>query len=124
MSGEIRLARSFRVGGGRRIGVIYREDHNGNPLLLGSLEEIDQMFNDLVWRAPESNLFFSLYSLERPLLPSGDLDHQVRVGVRGDLDIGLIWYSDKGGPGSPFFAMRSLARLWHRRVLMALLRIL
>ncbi|MFC9590016.1 Imm1 family immunity protein [Streptomyces sp. NPDC056944] len=77
----------------------YRYEHGKQPKLLCSIEDVDSVIYDLL--APSKGLMkenlASIHSLERSLLPFGTPDHELMVGIDGELEVGLVAFSDGSG---------------------------
>nr|BAK19874.1 hypothetical protein [Streptomyces rochei] len=78
-----------------RVHAYYRSEHGDNPALLQSSSDVDAMVDALLASRPSENLA-ALHSLERPLMPAGVPDHELLVGARGDLQVGVLGYMDDG----------------------------
>lgn len=79
--------------GKHRIEAYYREEHGRNPAILSTAEDVDALIEALR-TGPAGHDMADLYSMERPLLSDGQPDHQVRVGINGDLGVGAISFGD------------------------------
>ncbi len=72
-----------------RAEALFRVEHVGHPLLLSSVSDVDFMVDALLAGPVGSNLA-QLYSLQRPLMPSGFPDHELLVGANGTLNAGVL----------------------------------
>ncbi|MFF9675781.1 Imm1 family immunity protein [Streptomyces eurythermus] len=72
----------------------YRHEHGENPALLQSPRDVDVLIDTLLASGPSENLA-SLHSLERPLMPAGFPDHELLVGANGDLQLGVLAFTDE-----------------------------
>ncbi|MFF7098307.1 Imm1 family immunity protein [Streptomyces rubradiris] len=72
----------------------YRHDHGDKPVLLQSPGDVDALIDALLVSGPSENLA-SLHSLERPLMPAGFPDHELLVGAKGDLQLGVLAFTDE-----------------------------
>ncbi|MFF9001025.1 Imm1 family immunity protein [Streptomyces achromogenes] len=72
----------------------YRHDHGDNPVLLQGPGDVDALIDVLLASGPSENLA-SLHSLERPLTSAGFPDHELLVGVNGDLQLGVLAFTDE-----------------------------
>jgi hypothetical protein len=79
-----------------RVEAFYRRDQGKEPALLSSPEEIDAMIDELLTGSVYENMA-TLYSLDRPLLPSGQPGHQLLAGVDRALRVGLVGFMDADG---------------------------
>jgi hypothetical protein len=79
-----------------RIEARYRRDNAKNPAVLGTPEDVDALIDALL-ESPEDGNLAQLHSLERSLLPSGYPDHELLVGVNGDLQVGVLAFMDYEG---------------------------
>jgi hypothetical protein len=79
-----------------RVEAYYRREHGKEPILLSSLEDVDALIDELLTGPVHENMA-TLYSLDRPLMPSGQADHQLLVGVDRELRVGLVGFMDAGG---------------------------
>jgi hypothetical protein len=79
-----------------RAEVFYRRGQGSRPALLSSPEDVDALIDELLTGPVHENLA-ALYSLDRPLMPSGAADHQLLVGVDRELGVGLVGFMDAGG---------------------------
>ncbi|GGM06288.1 hypothetical protein GCM10010129_57440 [Streptomyces fumigatiscleroticus] len=72
----------------------HRQGHEDERPVL-SLDEVDA-FIDALLADSDSDLAV-LYSLDRPHLVSGVPDHELRVGMNGDLQLGVLSFVDEEG---------------------------
>ncbi|MEW1721395.1 Imm1 family immunity protein [Streptomyces sp. NPDC093109] len=79
-----------------RAEVRYRLEYGEQPELLRTAEEVDVLIDSLLEGSVHENLA-QVHSLERELMPSGYPDHELLVGVNGDLQMGLLAYLDSDG---------------------------
>ncbi|MEV0912663.1 Imm1 family immunity protein [Streptomyces hokutonensis] len=79
----------------RGIKAVFRDEHIESPALLDSPESIDALIDALMAGPPTHNTA-QLFSLDRPLLPSGYPDHLLVVGVDKDAEIGMLSLLDDG----------------------------
>jgi hypothetical protein len=79
-----------------RVEVFYRKAQGREPAVFSTPEEIDALIDELL-TGPENENMATMYSLARPLLPSGYPDHQLLVGADRELQVGLVGYMDVDG---------------------------
>lgn len=72
----------------------YRQEHVERPRLLRSSEDVDGMIDEML---AEGHELAFLYSQRRLFLSDGVIDHQVVVGVKERLGLGLMRFSDDEG---------------------------
>ncbi|WP_416518551.1 Imm1 family immunity protein [Streptomyces achromogenes] len=72
----------------------YRHDHGDKPVLLQSPGDVDALIDALLVSGPAENLA-CLHSLERPLMPAGFPDHELLVGANGDIQLGVLAFTDE-----------------------------
>ncbi len=78
-----------------KVQAYYRREHGDNPVLIQSPSDVDSLIDVLLASRPSENLA-ALHSLERPLMPAGVPDHELLVGVDGDLQVGVLSFMDDG----------------------------
>ncbi|WP_406100932.1 Imm1 family immunity protein [Streptomyces sp. NBC_01003] len=79
----------------RGVEAYYRNEHGDAPVMLRSPEEVDSLIGELLGSDCSENMAV-LHSLERPLMPVGVPDHELMVGVNGDLQVGVLSFMDDG----------------------------
>lgn len=72
----------------------YRPEHVKNPVLLGSVEDVDAMIDELLAGPRDSNLA-QVFSLQRAWMPSGDPGYEFWAGVDRDRHVGVLWFADE-----------------------------
>lgn len=70
--------------------------NEADPTLLTSAAEVDALV-DAVLGEPFENSIIALYSEARPLLGSGVRDHELRIGIDAEAEIGGIRYAGEDG---------------------------
>lgn len=75
--------------------VFYRREHADKHPVLG-VDDIDVLIYTLLASSELENMAI-LYSLDRPLLEYGNPDHELRVGVDKDLQVGILAFIDEMG---------------------------
>ncbi|MET8138436.1 hypothetical protein ABZV24_42330 [Streptomyces sp. NPDC005251] len=75
--------------------VFYRREHADKHPVLG-VDDIDGLIDTLLASSELGNTAI-LYSLDRPLLEYGNPDHELRVGVDKDLQVGILAFIDEMG---------------------------
>ncbi|MFI8093939.1 Imm1 family immunity protein [Streptomyces sp. NPDC086080] len=78
-----------------KVHAYYRSEHGDNPALIQSPSDVDDLIDVLVASGPSENLA-SLHSLARPLMPAGVPDHELLVGVDGQVRRGVLAFMDEG----------------------------
>jgi hypothetical protein len=79
-----------------RVEARYRSSYGEGPLLIARPEQIDALVDKLLTGTADTNVAV-LYSLERNELPSGFPDHELRVGVDRDRQVGVVAFMDETG---------------------------
>ncbi|WP_432836897.1 Imm1 family immunity protein [Dactylosporangium sp. CA-092794] len=69
-------------------------------MLITAPEDVDVLVDGLLAGSAYSNVAV-LYSLERTELPSGFPDHELRVGVDRDREVGVVAFMDETGNWVP-----------------------
>ncbi|MFF9634756.1 Imm1 family immunity protein [Streptomyces bacillaris] len=77
----------------RGIAAVYRREHNENPRILATPEDVDEMI-DVLLESDITECAVQMYSLDRPRLSSGIFDHSFIVGVRKDRGAGVVSSAD------------------------------
>jgi len=80
----------------RGVEAYYLAEHAAGRPVLRTPEDADSLVDALV-AAPASRNLAELHSLDRPLLPSGFPDHELLVGVDGNLGVGVLEFMDARG---------------------------
>jgi hypothetical protein len=79
----------------RQVEAYYRSEHRGIPVLLEDPGDVDALIDALLAGGRFDNAA-ALYSLDRPLMPTGFPDHELVVGVDGNLEVGALSFMDDG----------------------------
>ena len=79
-----------------RVEAYYLTEHEDDPMLLDTPEDVDTLI-DLLSAEEIASRMAALYSLERPLTPADVPDHELYVGVNGDLEVGALSFMDATG---------------------------
>jgi len=74
----------------------YRSENVEDPALLTSTRAVDELI-DLLLTGPEYENLAQVHSRQRSLMPSGDFDHELLVGVNRDLNLGVLAFMDAEG---------------------------
>jgi hypothetical protein len=79
-----------------RVEAYYRKEHAEKQVILDTPVGVDAMIGTLL-AGPTSQNMAELHCMERPLLPSGFPDHELLVGVDGNLQVGVLEFMDAEG---------------------------
>lgn len=79
---------------GKGLKVQFRPEHTKGSLLVDSVEGVDSFIDSLLDGQHDRNCAV-VYSLDRPLLPSGYWDHEMAVGVDRVTQVGTVTFVDE-----------------------------
>lgn len=79
-----------------RVEARHRREQARSPEILSTPEDVDVLIDALLASPVDENLA-QLHSLQRPLLPPGYPDHELLVGAKADLQVGVLAFMDHEG---------------------------
>jgi hypothetical protein len=74
------------------IGAYYRHEHNRNPVILTSNEDVDQLIDALLGETFHHTMA-ALYVRERPKTDQGLPDHNFRIGIDPERKLGSLKFA-------------------------------
>lgn len=80
----------------RGVEVAFKDEHVRGRLLLNSVESVDAFVDELLTACHDRNCAL-VFSMDRPLLPSGFFDHELAVGVDSLAQVGVATLRLDGG---------------------------
>ncbi|MCG6498838.1 Imm1 family immunity protein [Kitasatospora sp. A2-31] len=96
----------------------YKEGHGKSPAIITTVEGVDELIDDLLAGEDTFSTLAEAYSLDRGPSPSGYPGHQLLVGVKKSLNLGIVSYMDEDGNvssvGSPETRVKPTYHfMWH-----------
>jgi hypothetical protein len=74
----------------------YRHEHDEDPVIISSAEEVDQLVDALLAETFDHTMA-ALYLRERPSTDQGYPDHDFRIGVDADRKVGSLRFAGSDG---------------------------
>lgn len=79
------------------LNVFYKQEHSDQPFVVHTVEDVDALVDALLQEPLEEHSIAALYVRERPALPSGFPDHELRVAVNAETKVGGLRYTGTDG---------------------------